>query len=364
MINLAKVIIAIAIAMLALTIGFGGGDIDTDEFALGTNNQLGVDRLDGQRVHCQALDTAGECIQASIARGYSKRLVWLGNSQLHAINQSGEGDVTAPVLLADKLRQHEIDAVSFSQPNANFLEHQIVYHYLKQKLDPEILVLPAVFDDTREEQIRDDILLGIQEPTVLQDLAGTKSLTIAQAEGGNYSGTSASERQNLQSIVEDELDAGLSSVWTGWAAREEARSAISIALYRLRNSILGIKPTSKRKKIPSRYIDNLLAFEQLVCNAVESDILTIVYIAPIRNDYAPPYIASEYEGFRSDVHNITRDCSAHFVNLENLVPNNLWGTKEATTVGGEPELDFMHFQFPGHVILADEIEKQVLSALK
>ena len=50
--------------------------------------------------------------------------------------------------------------------------------------------------------------------------------------------------------------------------------------------------------------------------------------------------------------------NAVFVNLENLVAANYWGHKGSTT-GSGTEIDFMHFQEPGHKLLADTVFKLI-----
>ena len=46
-------------------------------------------------------------------------------------------------------------------------------------------------------------------------------------------------------------------------------------------------------------------------------------------------------------------------NYESIVPGELWGYKEATNLMDEREIDFMHFQYRGHQILADSLQVQL-----
>ena len=52
---------------------------------------------------------------------------------------------------------------------------------------------------------------------------------------------------------------------------------------------------------------------------------------------------------------MAKDNGAHFADLENLVPSQEWGSKSSTSLGNEPEIDFMHFQVKGHQRLAEAI---------
>ena len=53
--------------------------------------------------------------------------------------------------------------------------------------------------------------------------------------------------------------------------------------------------------------------------------------------------------------NLAQVYSANFVNLENIVLGEYWGSKASTSIDNNLELDFMHFQYKGHEILADTI---------
>ena len=79
----------------------------------------------------------------------------------------------------------------------------------------------------------------------------------------------------------------------------------------------------------------------------------MVYVAPLRNDVEPPYIASEYLKFKDDIENLSKKYGATYVNFEGLVPPKYWGEKSTTNLTETKELDFMHFQAGGHKILAN-----------
>ena len=87
----------------------------------------------------------------------------------------------------------------------------------------------------------------------------------------------------------------------------------------------------------------------------------LIYIVPLRSDVEVPYVASEYLQFKADVYSLAKKHHAAFFNLENLVPAELWGTKDSTTGGVSQELDFMHFQAGGHKLLADQLAELVRS---
>ena len=51
------------------------------------------------------------------------------------------------------------------------------------------------------------------------------------------------------------------------------------------------------------------------------------------------------------------------MNLENAIPNNLWGLKDSTNLSGNFELDFFHFKGDGHIKLA-YIFKEIINKFK
>ncbi len=76
-----------------------------------------------------------------------------------------------------------------------------------------------------------------------------------------------------------------------------------------------------------------------------------------------PYDLVQYSSFKKEIKVIADKYGARYVNLENLVPAEWWGTKAATTIGGGEELDFMHFQAGGHKLLADTLLTELLLML-
>ena len=90
---------------------------------------------------------------------------------------------------------------------------------------------------------------------------------------------------------------------------------------------------------------------------------TLVYIPPIRNDVKIPYDKKEYIDFKNEVKNIAQVYNANFVDLDNIVPGEHWGLKGSTNIGEDLELDFMHFQYDGHKILADTLLNHINNIL-
>ena len=83
--------------------------------------------------------------------------MWLGNSQLHAINQMSENDEPASALLSRKLLSDSTYLLTMSQANANLQEHYVILNYISKLIPLDILILPVVFDDLREIGLRQGV---------------------------------------------------------------------------------------------------------------------------------------------------------------------------------------------------------------
>lgn len=330
---------------------------DFGDAALGVETQTVVGYLDGDRVHCFELSDAEQCISPANNRALESRVLWFGNSQLHAINQPRSEDEPASVLAARKLRPHGIELLTFSQPNANLAEHLILFEALSQVYRFDMLVLPIVFDDMREQSLRPSIKEALADPTLAALLEITEvGLELSQLAQRAKESSSDSLQIRSEKMITTALDA-----CCGWESlRKQARGGISLFVYQLRNYVFGINPSSIRRMIPSAYTLNMAAYETILTLAQARGIQILVYVPPLRSDVKTPYEPSEYAGFLEAIETLAGEYGADFVNLENIVPGPLWGMKDATSIGGKPEFDFMHFQAAGHALLSESIVDEVL----
>jgi hypothetical protein len=361
-ITLTGLILGSIIALTLLTALFAGKKTDfEDAAAMGAQTTSLFATVGQHRIHCQDSRDAAECIAGVKARGASHSVLWLGNSQLHAVNQWQHGETNSTPLLFGLLKQHTLDLVTFSEPNANLQEHYVLFEYLRRKLPLNTLLLPVCFDDTRNEGLRPDVHLLIDNTEVTTALTKTvigKQLLNAPKEITEDQET-AGISHTIQQRVENSINDWLFTHSALWRARPQIRGEFFAQLYNLRNTVFHIKATAKRKLIRAQYHDNLTALEAILDSAAKNHINVLVYIPPIRNDVEIPYVTSEYDQFKKDVTVLTAQYGATYANLENLVPAELWGSKDSTTVSGGAELDFMHFQAGGHKLLAAELDRLV-----
>jgi len=337
--------------------------INFDELALGKETLLYAAQVDDTLIHCYDLENAKRCID-----GYDKKstninddvVLWLGNSQLHSINQMKPSDETAAPILHRSIIDLQKYFMTFSQPNANLQEHYVLFNYLVSKVPVSTLVLPVVFDDMRETGIRKSISDVFKDQHVVNELKKTsigKKLLSNYDDQDMIGNDMAALEETVQERVEIFLDTKLGLYWQTWKERPSLRGSFFYGfLYNTRNWLFNINPSSIRKVIPGRYIANTQALHAILKTAQEKSINVLLYIVPIRNDIQIPYDLVQYASFKEEIGIVANKYNnVMFKNLEGLVPAKLWGTKASTTIGKEVEVDFMHFQAGGHQILADSL---------
>jgi len=116
---------------------------------------------------------AESCLAGQRSRGATQAALWLGNSQIHEVNQWKPGETTASPLLFDNLRQHGLDLLTFSFGNASLQEHYVMFEHLRQRMPLKVLILPVVFDDMREEGLRHDVAEFTKDPATAKALSET-----------------------------------------------------------------------------------------------------------------------------------------------------------------------------------------------
>jgi hypothetical protein len=243
---------------------------------------------------------------------------------------------------------------------------------MTNKLPVKSLFMPVFYDDMREEGIRNEInidpvmkfIRGKKElHPYIENIPGITSLKATKAED-----TSAVENDmkaldnTAQEYCERKLEKYLERSWMIWGARADLRARVFIDLYRIRNYLLGIRATTIRKMIPDRYQHNYHAFLNILQYCKDKGISLYIYIPPLRNDIAPPYVPADYVNFKSAVETDCKKSGVYFVNLEQIIPPLYWGKKQGTSFGELEELDFMHFQENGHRIIADTFFRTLINA--
>jgi len=343
-------------------------NIRYEEFALGKNTQTSRLTIDNKEIHCSDLKDLNLCVQGYEVDSQKRPvIIWLGNSQLHSINQYQSGDETAAIQIYRILDKYGYHTITFSQANANLQEHYLLFAYLLDKFPIKTLVLPIVFDDMREDGIRPNLKDILKDESFHKKI--DKTLTgknlISRFIDKDLAGNDISVSQNAnQNNLETTIDEKLGKIWPLWSSRDVLRNKLFGNLYLLRNHVLRIKATTTRKMIKGRYIKNKIAYQDILNLAIENEIEVVTYIAPIRNDIKIPYKISEYKKFKKEIEDMAKNYKIYFTSLENLISSESWGTKASTSLEDKSEVDFMHFQAEGHRLLAEAIFLSISKILK
>lgn len=356
---LASLIVSSLIAVLILYVVKPNDNVAFDQAAA-----VGADTKDyyatnGEYpVHCSDANDVDQCIAGVHSRAKDRTVIWLGNSQLHAINQLKAGEVSSAERLHLSMQVHNWDLTTLSQPNANLQEHYVLFEHMRLHLDVTAVVLSVVFDDTREDGLRGSVQTLIDQQSLKSNLMKSAiGQRLVQSLDQNQSSAIEPERQSWQERSEAALNRRMDQFIPLWANRAELRSNTLFGLYRLRNTVFGISATTKRKVLPGPYANNLAALSALLNSAQSAGIDVLVYIAPIRQDIGLPYDLEQYAQFIQSVERTALNNSARFVNLEQLIDSADWGATSSIVAGGadDADVDFMHFKAAGHETLANKL---------
>ena len=280
-------------------------DTNFDELALGKETQSKFAMHDGVLIHCTSANYH-ECLNPYIKSSATRNLLlWLGNSQLHAVNQLKPGERTASELVARALIGITDDyPITISDPNASLQEHLIILMKIHEMAPVDTILLPLVFDDMREMSLRPSVIRMLDDEVVAQKLRETDlgerivNSHVGQKEREHLK---LEEQLTLQEVVEDTINSELETRFSFWNLRGDIRAFIFEAAYNMRNSILGISASTTRPKIPAAYNRNLEALRLIFEYSKKHNIRILPYIAPIRSDVKIPYDARDYSEFKLDV---------------------------------------------------------------
>ena len=360
--HLLQIILSTFLAFCIISFFFSG-DKKFENLALGTetvtyqakdkfNNFIHIFRIDEQE--------ESSFLNAWKDRGKKKVIFFLGNSQTHSINQKKEDDINMIELLHDTLNSFNVDVLCHSFPNASMQEFYLSFKYWQRKLPIKTLIIPLFFDDFREDGIKDVFFEKlVNSKFVLDDnsnLVNQKINTNLKSYWGSKVNlhTAETSKSTIQERVEKSINNYLENNIVTWNQRENVRGDFFVWIYKLRNTIFGIKAQSIRKMIPLRFEYNMDALKLILADAKKNNVKIILYIPPIRKDVNLPYEKVDYQIFKEDIMNLkSHNCMV--LDFDDIIPGKLWGYKEATNLLEKREVDYMHFQFKGHQILADSL---------
>lgn len=359
------ILLSSILAALILRFEFSG-DRRFEDAALGELT-VRYQAVDDSGRHLHTVNQTTEEISQMLvsAKSGKPNILVLGNSQTHSINQMRDGEVNYPKLLS-RMRPRQ-NILTNSLPNGNLQEMFAIAGWWMDKIEVSQMVIPVFMDDLREDGLRGEFLRAVLDDGFVMKEQGPVSSKInieleqlRKPKETAVQGGRKEENPTPQDAVEAFLNERLDERSEVWRNRPNARGDIFIALYQWRNTLFGITASTKRKMIPARYRLNMEALEALLKTCRSRGIKTLVYIPPIRTDVEVPYDLKEYADFKSQVRTLALQNGSVFAVLDTIVPGRFWGMKAGTASGGEPELDYMHFQGEGHRLLAEALEPLIL----
>jgi glycerophosphoryl diester phosphodiesterase len=330
-----------------------------------------------RRVICFSVEDLERCLGQLPPSTTRKRLLWLGWSQLYAINAFHAGERTAPALLAERLDGVNVDLIAIAMPNINPREELLVYEYLRPRLKLAGVIVPAWLQGMKQEGIRPTWQAALADPAVRSALAALPSgaailgSVAPQAKSAQEIGQHglATDTRTTQERVEQRLVAELTDRFAPWRVRSEAQGEIKLALLaakeqvlRLRNLVLGTRAANWVNVIPpARYAINLEALTDLVSAARRDGLPVLVYVPPRPSGRRFPFDPAVYAAFKSDAERIARTSGAAFASIEDTVADDVWG--EADNGAGEIVTDHSHFTAAGHRQMSDALARALRSTI-
>ena len=284
-------------------------------------------------IHCTNVILIKNCIEGIEKRKSSKKIIIIGNSQLHHINRMKENDILASQILFKNFIEKKVDIVTLSLPNINLQEIDFIYQKYIKEIELDYLVISLVFDDLRETSIRNELKSPIETQK-------KKNLLFERE---------TNKRDELKSSIETQKKKNL--------LFEKIKNQILLKknnfifhVYNLRNYLFNIDSSSKREIIETYYYKNLKSYKSILNQNDKNNLKFISYFAPMRKKPFEIYDRKEYEKFKKDILDLNSIFGQKIYDLDDIVPSNNFDSLN------KKNFDYMHFDYLGHKKLANELE--------
>lgn len=312
---------------------------------------------------CEGAKTHSRCVAAYRTAGGGRSVLWLGNSQLAAVNRIQPSDRNAPALLHARLAARGRYLVTYAVPNANLNEHILTIEAVIPSYHPDVVVLPVCYDDIRELGVRADVAELIDQPGLRTRLGarGYGRQVLAAAGVQTDRGEAAVNHDDPRSIrpkVEAALVGALEQHSDLWKQRDSLRGMLGFAIHTLRNKALGINSQTKRAVDPMLYRERMTMLGDYLNDLRARGVRVLLYVPPYRQNVSGPYIEGDYAAFKHDLAAMATRNGADYADLDAIVPGPEWGMVTDSLFGFQ-EYDFMHFTGDGHRRLAAAIDARL-----
>jgi hypothetical protein len=351
--------------LLFTWLAHGQAGFRPEDAGLGKNTTSVLAEYDGRAIAAYTAQSEPMLESFTHLRKEGNRVaLWLGASQLHAINQIQPDDHVAVHYASESAthRGSNLRYVQISAPNANLNELLAIYLQLRERnLVPDALVLSLTYDDLREPGVRPEVVAELPRELDLglEHRGGLDNLVLARTQAARGA-RPAVNTQNVmedtpQQLVESALTASLEQLWPPYAHRGQLTSWLEVNLLRL---VYSLRSQATRQRIPpipeSEKQWNLLALDSLLEIAKRDGVAVLVYKAPHRPGMVPFYHdRASYDGFFEELSSELSRQDVHHADLETIVPAELWGE----TNDGNP--DVFHFRGDGHRTLGARVDSEL-----
>ncbi len=336
-----------------------------DDVGLGLNTVAFTEDIDGRRISGPFRDVplVRETFAAYRAEGRPV-VLWLGASQLYAINDPEPSDRLAVAFAQDAAAARGSDSayVMTASPNSNL--HEILcmlLAYRQRGLRPDALVISFTYDDLKEPGIRDTALELLELPfdDETKALCGPAAAHITRAAAAEQDADADAapiERTATtgtpQERLEDELLDFLDARWPAYTHRATLRSR-AITAWKTPVTRLAFSVLERPKQLVPDDMRawNETAFDALLALAAADGVPVFVYKAPHRPDARVFFHDRQaYDDCHAELRDRVRGDGAEWNDFETLVPTELWGR----TNEGAP--DVFHFRVEGHRLLGRAVD--------
>lgn len=313
-------------------------------------------------IQCQGAASHQRCLATYRAGGRGHAILWLGNSQLAAVNRIGPGDRNAPVILHDSLQRRGIHLVAYQMPNANIPEHLLTIEAVLPDYRPAAIVLPVTYDDIREVGVRPDVAAFVDQTQGLREamLQSGYGRAIIDQTGATDAGPADAHHDpmSIRPVVEEAIVSSLERHSTLWEKRANLRGMLGFAIHTLRNKVLGISSQTKRPVSPTLYAARMAMLDEAVSSLRARGVDVLLYVPPYRQNVPGPYVEADYQRFKAELAALAGRHGARFADIDAIVAGPEWGMVTDSLFGFR-EYDFMHFTGAGHRQLAAALDREL-----
>lgn len=317
-------------------------------------------------------------------RGSSQRVVFAGNSQMHAISlAAGEGPVSLPEktyvdMVGDDLRRADPNELLYRLSSSDMSYPEVLWelNYMLDDPDlrPQMMVVQLNYQAFWTGGIRDSMLPMLRRPSFRKRMekfagSGDPDAPAYQDALRRYDQSNTADQANAAS----ETNSGLTSVFgqqitpayavetraRQWLdrlspdqRRAELRESFENVLYRGRLYLLRLKPSTARSITGSRLLAARSAVDSIAALCAANNVRLLLFNAPVNPNISLYRTSADRESYHDFVDGIAMKYRVPLFDFENSIGPQLWGH---LLNGPEP----LHLGRVAHQLMA----KQVIASM-